>query len=1114
MDKELIFQILGISETDGEDEIRSAYRALLKSTNPEDDPEGFKRLRQAYEEALQLLSAQKEQAEEDDVFKTEIDLWIDRVEELYLDLFVRYKTELWKELLADPVCEGLDTSLEAREKLLVFLMDHIRLPHEVWKLIDETFEITVDLETLQEKFPANFLNYVQYYATNDTFIPYELFEYRDWNGEEINADGYIDKYLDIKKQIDNEEPEGCLQALDDLKAYHIYHPFEDVERLRVYVMEERCEEGVALAQELLEKYPNCNYIMLFAGRIKWGIGEKEQAYALWQSVLSTEPDYYLAKYLCVTYLMEKENYYEARDLLLDLLSVNDRDEELRNYIYKVNEALILEFQETLASGKEDERLSEEEMKLKLGWCLFQNEKLEEAEELVHTLCSEGEYEYGYNNLYGQLLYRMKRYEEAVPCLKRWAELCTGLTDDGTEETRKRISRQGVAHAMLSYCYYQLGRNEEGQAEAQLAVDTASDRGEFLENLQYQAGQLLSIEEYEKAVDVCDRLISEDGGYYPAYLIRQEACYEMRRAQQVIDDYYNAIEIYPGFYKPYLFAAKVFFFYGQYEDAIGVINRARENQVEFSAQMKLFEAKILRNTARGSEDRKRPKEILAQLAGELSDENCDIEDKSEVVYERGLLCWDDNEFDEALAFMQQAIDQNPDRQQYRLIRGHIYLEMKKYQDALKEYEAVKEDYAEAPELYYNKGCAYEGLNDNNAAIENYKRTLELDEQYRNTNDKLYSLYRQIYRRENRKEDFEKALYYINKEIEIRENDATLFHRAVLYDDAMETELSIKDYEKALEYYPDDAITYSNMGFCYRAVRRFEEAVNCFQKAKELMENKDDNTRPYYQLSKCYMSLKNYEKAIEICKEGLEIFREDSDFWEQLGLIYERQENYKEALQAYEKMKGHNNDYYNNTAEVWVKLGKLSKGVRVLEKGIKEVKEDERAKLYGQLGDIYYGQLEYKKAEENYLKAISLEKDHIELFDYERYLAQNYYLMGKYEKAKEHAIKAIEHFHKAGRDEESYMSYTAYAPARIGLFGWIYLCMGDREKAEECFRKMEEIQPCRFCEYKKCFESSLWLGRMYESMGNYEKAIELMEETLRRKSDLVQAKNVLKKLRRKL
>ena len=31
---------------------------------------------------------------------------------------------------------------------------------------------------------------------------------------------------------------------------------------------------------------------------------------------------------------------------------------------------------------------------------------------------------------------------------------------------------------------------------------------------------------------------------------------------------------------------------------------------------------------------------------------------------------------------------------------------------------------------------------------------------------------------------------------------------------------------------------------------------------------------------------------------------------------------------------------------------------------------------------------------------------------------------------------------------------------------------------------------------------------------EKAIELMEETLRRKSDLVQAKNVLKKLRRKL
>ncbi|MDE5748705.1 MAG: J domain-containing protein, partial [Acetatifactor sp.] len=52
MDEKWIFAVLGIERTKDQEEIRGAYRRLLQQVNPEDDPEGFKRLREAYEAAL------------------------------------------------------------------------------------------------------------------------------------------------------------------------------------------------------------------------------------------------------------------------------------------------------------------------------------------------------------------------------------------------------------------------------------------------------------------------------------------------------------------------------------------------------------------------------------------------------------------------------------------------------------------------------------------------------------------------------------------------------------------------------------------------------------------------------------------------------------------------------------------------------------------------------------------------------------------------------------------------------------------------------------------------------------------------------------------------------
>ncbi|MDD1779968.1 J domain-containing protein [Enterovibrio sp. ZSDZ35] len=55
-----IWETLGIEETHDETAIKKAYRKQLRIHHPEDDPEGFQRVRRAYEEALASISSQSE----------------------------------------------------------------------------------------------------------------------------------------------------------------------------------------------------------------------------------------------------------------------------------------------------------------------------------------------------------------------------------------------------------------------------------------------------------------------------------------------------------------------------------------------------------------------------------------------------------------------------------------------------------------------------------------------------------------------------------------------------------------------------------------------------------------------------------------------------------------------------------------------------------------------------------------------------------------------------------------------------------------------------------------------------------------------------------------------
>ncbi|MDE7359077.1 MAG: tetratricopeptide repeat protein, partial [Lachnospiraceae bacterium] len=1078
----MAFQILGLSVTKVDVKIRQSYLTLLKDTNPEDDPEGFKRLREAYEEALRFARQQEEEEEQP---QGEVGLWMQRVRGVYRDILLRREADNWKALFDDPICVGLDTFLEARGQLLGFLSGHALLPQTVWCLLDQAFHVLEDFDALKEEFHVNFLKHIAYHVNTEDFLDYSLFETQDGylpeNDEEI--DDYIREYFQIKSQLENDETEGVSQSLSDMKRHGVYHPYEEVELLRLYIRREECEKGRELAEKLIERYPEDSYVRVWTGKIFYDTGDEDKGFSQWQAVLSEEPDYYMAKYFAVHCLAERKSWYQASKYVNELIKVSRRDEELLGLQKEIDNELVPLLREALDKGEPYEDLAGKELRSFLGWRLFD---LEQYDDILTLLAEDGELETEEDGLELKAwsLYRLERYEEAIPVYQAHLK----CVEENGDDEEKRASKASQSHRLLGVCYFCTKRREEGERETKTAIELEPDERTRIDCKYYLADRYLYFKEYERATEVCDEVLSEDDGFYPAYLVRQEACYHMRKAQQVVDDYYRAIDIYAGFDRPYLYAAMIFYDYNQYKDALGVIERARENQVEFSQKLRFQEAKILRMLSEDEEGRKRPLEILDALLEETKDtaekdaEDKDALDRAELVFEKGLLFEGDEKPREAISLVREAIKMDPEEPYYVLVLGNLLRDSERYDEALVQYRRVEKIYHHT-EFYFGMGICCQAAEEWRQAADYFTKAVEQDDTYRDTNLRLYRCYENLYRAEYKQADYDEAMRYINKQLEITENRGyRLWDRGNLYSDAMETALAVADYEAAIAAgtVPEDEvyILWQNIGLAYTNDRQFEKGYEAYRRAVETMGAKDTSAKGYRGMAECARKLEDYRRAIACCREGLDVFPGDEDLWDTLSACYSKMNRLEEVLQIQEerrKQVGDNEDYYGDVSFTLIKMGKIQEGLAVFDEAKRSyfkraADRQELAELYEEWADNLVEVLAYEKAAKKYQEAATLYGSSREKFKMEWRAAKNYYMAGQREEAARHAKKALERLEESHITQEDYLAYTKYAPMQSGWLAWCYLALGEKEKAKGLFERMEQIRPCAGCAYKKCFESA--------------------------------------------
>ena len=241
MRQEEFFIVLGIQPTKDEAAIKTAYRNQLRTTNPEDDPKGFKRLRQAYEEACRYArKPEEEEKEEKDA--TPSGVWMEKAVLLYQDFGARCREENWKALFEEDVFLSLEENEECRRKLLIFMMDHHFFPFPVWQFLDKHLAIRTQWKKLKEEFPSEYVDFLVRRTSQEESISYELFT----GPADGNYDLFLRCYRDAWNAVEEKRFEETVRLLEEAKATGIYHPHMELVRARLFMEKEEKQGDMIL----------------------------------------------------------------------------------------------------------------------------------------------------------------------------------------------------------------------------------------------------------------------------------------------------------------------------------------------------------------------------------------------------------------------------------------------------------------------------------------------------------------------------------------------------------------------------------------------------------------------------------------------------------------------------------------------------------------------------------------------------------------------------------------------------------------------------------------------------------------------------------------------------
>ena len=1047
------WEILEIDETKDKNKIKEGYLSKLEKVHPEEDPEGFKLLRSAYEEALQFAKEEDREEELD-----EVDYWVEKAKKIYNTFSLRVNEEAWREILQEPISFALDTRGEVIEKLLVFFMESYYLPYNIWVLLNNHFNIIDMKEELCEKFPSNFIDYVINCIEYPGPINYDLFYIDDSK----NYDGWIALYYKINNQLNNNEDTDIKSKIEELKGFGINHPYEDVLLARYYINNEKIKEAREIIENLIKDLGNDIAVVYCMAEIEWTDKNYEEAEVFYKKVLEIDDKNFNARIGLADVFLESGKVLEAREMYNILISKDPYNGYLRVRMKKANEKII-----DMREKEGIESIEDINVLFDLAWCYYENSNYQKSIDLALKIEPkepiDGRQRF---DILGRSYSSLEKHEEALKYFEKWLDDELNSNCDDEEDRTNKTKRIAYVYDSKGKELFELEKYEEALDCYNEALKIKEDNVHCLIN---KCEVLYKLRRYQDSLELSDTVLKINNSVANIYYYRAEAMFHLKYYNDTIETCDMGISLFPYYNELYILKLKVYSIYKKFDKILEIIEETRRLEI-IDEKIDLYNAKALVNQDKIDEGFDIFKKLMASEKKEIS---------SRAYYEVALKLSDYGKFDEALETVNIAIEIDKDFIDSYYLRGYLFSEKQMYDLAIEEYEyTIKND--DALEFsYYQLGIVYKEMGNIEKAKECFHKVVEFNAEHLT----VYGDLSEVYEAEG---NGEKALEYVSKQLEINPSEYHYIYRGLIYDRCEEMEKAKEDYEKALEINPNSKHAYYNMGHLYQKRGKFNEAIKYYKKSIEVSD--DGFVLPYNNISDCYMYIKNYDMSLFYLNEGIEKMPNQESLYSKKGKLLRLMHKYKESIETFEK--GINiggtkkEEYYSEIAETYKWMGENKRAISFYKKALKLEPESEY--FLQEIAELYEKRGKYNKA----LKYI---KKLIEVSDSS---ANNIVLGDCYRKAGD-IVEAKKYYEKAidicNVDEvEDIKGYINLGQC----YGWL----GNIEEATRYFNKAISVKPCEECKGRGCYEGYYSFGELYEENGNYELALKYYEKALEIEDDI--------------